>query len=315
MPPVEHPWTSALVTGASSGIGAAIARELAGAGVSLVLVARRVDRLAELADELRASSRPNSRSRARLANELRASSGPRSGRGDGDGPRSGRGDGDSAGPRSGRGDGDRSLDVEVLVADLTDRADLIRVAARVADGDRPIDLLVNNAGLGAGGAFAEGSINTYRQIIDLNVAALVELSHAAVGPMLARRRGWVMNMSSLGGHAPGPGFAVYSATKAFVTSFSESLHEEVRRSGVVVTAVCPGATRTAFGERSGAETADLPGLLLQDADEVAAEALAATAAGRAVRVTGGVNRLSAALTTVLPRSANRRLAALVTDRL
>jgi len=302
-----------------------------------VLVARRVDRLAELADELRASSRPNSRSRARLANELRASSGPRSGRGDGDGPRSGRGDGDSAGPRSGRSDGDRprsgrgdgdsagprsgrsdgdrSLDVEVLVADLTDRADLIRVAARVADGDRPIDLLVNNAGLGAGGAFAEGSINTYRQIIDLNVAALVELSHAAVGPMLARRRGWVMNMSSLGGHAPGPGFAVYSATKAFVTSFSESLHEEVRRSGVVVTAVCPGATRTAFGERSGAETADLPGLLLQDADEVAAEALAATAAGRAVRVTGGVNRLSAALTTVLPRSANRRLAALVTDRL
>ena len=315
MPPVEHPWTSALVTGASSGIGAAIARELAGAGVSLVLVARRADRLAELADELRASSRPNSRSRARLADELRASSGPRSGRGDGDGPRSGRGDGDSAGPRSGRGDGDRSLDVEVLVADLTDRADLIRVAARVADGDRPIDLLVNNAGLGAGGAFAEGSINTYRQIIDLNVAALVELSHAAVGPMLARRRGWVMNMSSLGGHAPGPGFAVYSATKAFVTSFSESLHEEVRRSGVVVTAVCPGATRTAFGERSGAETADLPGLLLQDADEVAAEALAATAAGRAVRVTGGVNRLSAALTTVLPRSANRRLAALVTDRL
>jgi len=293
MPPVEHPWTSALVTGASSGIGAAIARELAGAGVSLVLVARRVDRLAELADELRASSRPNSRSRARLADELRASSGP----------------------RSGRGDGDRSLDVEVLVADLTDRADLIRVAARVADGDRPIDLLVNNAGLGAGGAFAEGSINTYRQVIDLNVAALVELSHAAVGPMLARRRGWVMNMSSLGGHAPGPGFAVYSATKAFVTSFSESLHEEVRRSGVVVTAVCPGATRTAFGERSGAETADLPGLLLQDADEVAAEALAATAAGRAVRVTGGVNRLSAALTTVLPRSANRRLAALVTDRL
>ena len=293
MPPVEHPWTSALVTGASSGIGAAIARGLAGAGVSLVLVARRADRLAELADELRASSRPNSRSRARLANELCASDGP----------------------RSGRGDGDRSLDVEVLVADLTDRADLIRVAARVADGDRPIDLLVNNAGLGAGGAFAEGSINTYRQVIDLNVAALVELSHAAVGPMLARRRGWVMNMSSLGGHAPGPGFAVYSATKAFVTSFSESLHEEVRRSGVVVTAVCPGATRTAFGERSGAETADLPGLLLQDADEVAAEALAATAAGRAVRVTGGVNRLSAALTTVLPRSANRRLAALVTDRL
>jgi short-subunit dehydrogenase len=269
-PTLEHPWSSALVTGASSGIGAALARRLAGARVPLVLVARRADLLEGLARELR------------------------------------------AGPGA---TGAEDLDVEVLVADLTDRSDLDRVAARLADDNRPIDLLVNNAGLGSSGPFADGSIDTYRQIIDLNVEALVELSHAAVGPMVSRRRGWIMNMSSLGGHAPGPGFAVYSATKAFVTSFSESLHEEVRRSGVVITAVCPGATRTEFGDRSGAETANLPSLLLQDADEVASEALTAAAAGRAVRVTGRVNRVSAALTTVLPRSANRRLATLVTDQL
>jgi short-subunit dehydrogenase len=152
-------------------------------------------------------------------------------------------------------------------------------------------------------------------VVDLNVEALVELAHAALGSMQARRRGWVINISSLGGHAPGPGFAVYSATKAFVTSFSESLHEEVRRSGIVVTAVCPGATRTEFGDEAGLDATDHPALLWQEADEVAREALAAAAAGKAVRVTGRINRISAALTTVLPRTANRKLSALVTDRL
>ncbi len=152
-------------------------------------------------------------------------------------------------------------------------------------------------------------------MVDLNVEALVELTHAALGSMQARRRGWVINISSLGGHAPGPGFAVYSATKAFVTSFSESLHEEVRRSGIVVTAVCPGATRTEFGDEAGLDATDHPALLWQEADEVAREALAAAAAGKAVRVTGRINRISAALTTVLPRTANRKLSALVTDRL
>jgi len=175
--------------------------------------------------------------------------------------------------------------------------------------------LVNCAGTGASGPFVDGDLERYRQVIDLNITALVELSHAALGPMTTRRRGWVINISSLGGHAPGPGFAVYSASKAFVTSFSESLHEEVRRAGVVVTAICPGATHTEFGEVSGVDDSGLPAMLWQEADEVAAEALAAAAAGKAVRVTGTINRISAALTTVLPRSANRRLSALVTDRL
>ena len=261
---MQHPWNTALVTGASSGIGAAIARQLAIAGVDLTVVARRRDRLDELVTGL-------------------------------------------AGP--GRGQ------VDTLVADLTNPASMAEVVARLTDPDRPVDLLVNCAGVGASGPFAEGDFDAYRQVIDLNVTALVELSHAAVTPMRERERGWIMNISSLGGHAPGPGFAVYSATKAFVTSFSESLHEEVRGAGVVVTAVCPGATRTEFGEVAGALDDDLPSLLWQTADEVASEALAATAAGRAVRVTGTVNRLSAAATTVLPRYANRKISALVTSRL
>lgn len=259
-----QPWSSAIVTGASSGIGAAIARQLATAGIDLTIIARRRDRLDQLASEL-------------------------------------------AGPGRGR--------IDTVVADLVDPADLAMVADRLADPDRPVDLLVNCAGVGSSGPFATGGMVAYRQVIDLNVVALVALTHAAVGPMRERRRGWIMNISSLGGHAPGPGFAVYSASKAFVTSFSESLHEELRSVGIVVTAICPGATHTEFGETAGATGEDLPGFLWQSADDVATEALGATAAGRAVRVTGVANRISAAVTTVLPRSANRKLAAMVTDRL
>lgn len=177
--------------------------------------------------------------------------------------------------------------LEVLGADLATPAGRDVVARRLADPERPIELLVNNAGLGAATAFAEGDPDRYREMLAVNVEAVVELSHAALGPMLDRGRGWIVNVSSLGGHAPGPGFAVYSATKAFVTSFSESVHEECRRKGVVVTAVCPGATRTEFGEVSGARNDDLPGMLLQTPEA----------------------------TALMPRIARRRLAARVTDRL
>ena len=130
---MEHPWTSALVTGASSGIGEAFARALGPAGVDLVLVARRADRLAGLADELRAATSPT------------------------------------------RSDGPT---VEVLVADLTEPADRAEVGQRLADPDRPIDLLVNCAGLGAGGPFVDGDLDRYRQIVELNIEAVVELTHA-----------------------------------------------------------------------------------------------------------------------------------------
>jgi short-subunit dehydrogenase len=262
-PTPQQPWSSALVTGASAGIGDAFARQLAAAGTDLVLVARRAERLEQLAEELRAGG----------------------------------------------------VEVDVVAADLTDRADVGRVAERLTDADRPVDLLVNCAGLGAAGPFADGDLDRYHQIVDLNVTALVDLTHAALGAMQARDRGWILNVSSLGGHAPGPKFAVYSATKAFVTSFSESLFEELRGTRVHVTVVCPGATKTEFGAIAGTEADDLPALLQQSADEVVAEALAATAAGKAVKVTGVINRVSATFSDLLPRVANRRLSALVTDRL
>ncbi len=260
---MEHPWRSAVVTGASSGIGEAFARSLADAGVDVVLVARRVDRLDALADRLRA----------------------------------------------------KDVIVEVLAADLASVDGRATVADRLSDDERPIDLLVNCAGLGAATKFHEGDPDRYRQIIDVNVDAVVELSHAVLPSMVRTGRGWILNVSSLGGLAPGPGFAVYSATKAFVCSFSESLHEEYRGTGVVVTAVCPGATRTEFGEGSGADGDDLPSLLWQEPEEVVAEGLAAVAAGHALRVTGWPNRLAAGATSLLPRIVRRRIAGKVTDTL
>ena len=257
------PWSTALVTGASSGIGEAIARQLARDGADVVAVARRSDRLEALSDKATAV-------RGRI---------------------------------------------EPLVADLGTADGIETVAARLTDRDRPIDLLVNCAGIGSSGPFADGSIDEYRHLVDLNITALISLTRAAAAPMRDRGRGWIMNISSLGGHAPGPNFAVYSATKAFVTSFSESIHEELRSAGVSVTVVCPGATHTEFGATAGAIDEHLPSFLWQQPEEVAREAIAATAAGKAVRVTGIPNRVSGAITTVLPRSANRWIAGKVTDRL
>ena len=260
---IDQPWSTALVTGASSGIGAAFATQLSRAGVDMVLVARRGDLLEQLATTL-------------------------------------------------VGHGSR---VEVLAVDLADPSGRAIVADRLSDPERPIDLLINCAGLGLSTSFPDGDPERYRQMIEVNVSAVVELSRSATALMRDRGRGWVLNVSSLGGHAPGPGVAVYSATKAFVTSFSESIHEELRSSGVVVTALCPGATRTGFGEISGTNGDDVPGLLWQSAEQVAAEGLVAVATGRAVRVTGVPNRVAAGLTAVLPRVAKRRIAGMVTDRL
>ena len=261
--PMEHPWSSALVTGASSGIGAAFASQLAGAGVDMVLVARRGDLLGQLATTL-------------------------------------------------VGNGSK---IEVLATDLAGPEGRALVVDRLGDRERPIELLVNCAGLGLSTSFPDGDPERYHQMLEVNVAAVVELTRAGTGPMRDRRRGWVLNVSSLGGHAPGPGVAVYSATKAFVTSLSESVHEELRTFGVVVTAVCPGATRTSFGEVSGTKGDDVPGILWQTAEQVAIEGLAAVAAGKAVRVTGVPNRVAAGLSAVLPRVARRRIAGMVTDRL
>ncbi|MCC6435538.1 MAG: SDR family NAD(P)-dependent oxidoreductase [Acidimicrobiales bacterium] len=261
----RHPWSSALVTGASSGIGQAFVELLVAAGVPTVAVARRADRLAGLAE-----GRPL---------------------------------------------------VEPLVADLHDEAGRARVAARLADVERPIALLVNNAGFGATGSFASVPAAAQLEQIDLNCSALVSLTHAALaapGPGDGRR--WILNVSSVAGFVPSPRAAVYAATKAFVTSFSEALAEEVRSDAVRVCALCPGLTRSEFharaagySERAGLGS-DAPGWAWMTAEAVAEAGLRGVEAGRVVVVPGAVNRLLTGGAALLPRGARRRLAARVRRR-
>ena len=205
--PMDHPWSSALVTGASSGIGEAFGRSLAGAGVDLVLVARRADRLNELADELRARTSPS------------------------------RPDGPS---------------VEVLVADLVDPAERAQVVARLEQADRPIDLLINCAGIGSA---ARSWPATWPATTRSSTSTSTRWSSSPTPPSARWSTGAGAGSSTSPRSVGTPRDRTsrsYSASKAFVTSFSESLHEEVRRAGVVVTAVCPGATRTEFGQDAGA---------------------------------------------------------------
>jgi short-subunit dehydrogenase len=254
---------TAMVTGASAGIGTAFATQLAARGDGVVLVARDRARLEALAKDLGAS---------------------------------------------------HGVPAEVLVADLTDPEQLAVVEARLADRDRPIDVLVNNAGFGTNGRLHELDRDTEAREVNLNVVALVRLTHAALGPMVERGRGAVLNVSSLAGGQPTPGNATYGATKAFVSSFTQSVHEELRGTGVKVTVVCPGFTRTEFQERAGIDSSKVPGFLWQSAEEVAAGALDALDHNRAVYVPGTLNRVAAGFVSVLPDALTRRAAAFVVER-
>jgi uncharacterized protein len=206
--------------------------------------------------------------------------------------------------------------VEVLAADLTDDAGLERVAARVADSDAPVDLLVNNAGFGTFGTFWELPVDGELAEIDTNVAALVRLTHAALGRMVAEGRGAVLNVSSVAGNQPGPGDAVYAATKAFVTSFTEGVAEELRGTGVTATALCPGLTTSEFHEvaRWQGARSSAPGVLWMTATDVAREGLEAAAKGRVVHVTGVSNKVLSGLTALAPRMVKRRAAGFVLSR-
>lgn len=265
MSELRHPWSSALVTGASSGIGEAFVASLAAAGVPTVAVARREDRLAALA-----AAHPT---------------------------------------------------VEPLVADLHDASDRARVIARLRDPARPIALLVNNAGFGATGAFAAVAADAQLDQVDLNCSALVALTHAALrAPRPPEGCRWILNVSSIAGFAPSPRAAVYAATKAFVTSFSEALAEEVRGEGVRVCALCPGLTRSEFHGRAAGYAAEeglgsaAPDWAWMTARAVAEAGLRGVEAGRVVVVPGAVNRLLTAGAGLLPRGARRRAAARVRRR-
>jgi len=200
---------------------------------------------------------------------------------------------------------ERGIEARVLAADLTDPAGLGRVEAELAE--RPPDLLVNNAGFGTVGRFAELDVDGEDREVRLNVLALMRLTHAALGPMLTRGHGGVINVSSLAGESASPYTATYAATKAFVTSFSEALSEELRGSGVRVQALLPGFTRTEFQERAGIDARTIPGFAWMEPEAVVEASLAALEKGQVVCIPGLGNRILAPFQRILPRSLVRRV--------
>lgn len=192
------------------------------------------------------------------------------------------------------------ITVEVLPADLVDDDGRAIVAGRLAADERPVDLLVNNAGVTASGAFHDADLDRQLRQIELNVSALVALTHAALPGMRARGRGAVLNVSSLTAYQPYPYGAVYGATKAFVNSFSVAVHTEVAPDGVSVLAVCPGFTRTNLQTSAGISRTPVPDRLWLQPDDVARDGLAALDRGRALRVVGVPYRAWAAAMRVVP---------------
>jgi len=207
----------------------------------------------------------------------------------------------------------RGVSIEVLVADLTRPADLALVEQRL--GEEPtFDLLVNNAGLGTYGPFAELDVEREEDEIRLNVVALVRLTRAVLPGMLERRQGAIIQVSSLAGIAATPFNATYGATKSFVNSFSEALHEELRGSGVRIQLLQPGFTRTEFQQRAGMSTSGIPAFAWMEPIAVVDASLEALRRGDLVCVPGGANRALAAATALIPRSLARRLTAAANKR-
>ena len=205
---------------------------------------------------------------------------------------------------------DHGVDVEVLPADLTLPADRARVEQRIAD-QPGVDCLVNNAGWGPYGPLAGSDAATEAGCVELNVTALVRLTQVAAQTFAARHHGAICNVSSMASFQPNPGHATYGASKAFVTSLTEALHEELRGSGVHVTALCPGYTRTEFHERSDWRVGGLPAAAWGRAEDVARAGIDGVLANRAIVVPGGPNRALATLSQVLPSAATRRITGLL----
>ncbi|MBW3580979.1 MAG: SDR family oxidoreductase [Actinobacteria bacterium] len=196
---------------------------------------------------------------------------------------------------------------EVLVADLTDEAGLAQVVARLVAPEAPVDLLVNNAGFGTTGAFAQLPVERELAMIELNVSALVRLTHAALGAM-ENGGGAIVNVSSLAAFQPLARSATYAATKAFVLSFTQSLADEVRGSGIHLQVLCPGLTRSEFHTVNDFDVSRLPDLVWQSAEQVVDVSLAALDRPRVVVVPGLVNRLAASASALAPNRLVRWVA-------
>ena len=201
-------------------------------------------------------------------------------------------------------------DAEVLPADLTIPTQLTQVEERA----RSVDMLINNAGFGTFGKFHELPLDAETREVQLNIVALMRLTHAAASAMAARGKGAILNVSSLAGFQPGPLNATYGATKAFVTSLTEAVHEELKGTGVAVSVLCPGFTHTEFQERANVPANEVPGFMWQNPPEVVRTALDGLAKNRAVIVPGPLNRTLGTLSSMAPHAVSRRAAALVLKR-
>lgn len=251
---------TALVTGATAGIGAAFARKLASEGYDLVIVARTRERLKEVA--------------ARLSERY-------------------------------------GVTVTPMTADLSTGRARKRIEDRLADEEQPIDLLINNAGFGTRGTFAETDIDTLQSQLDVNVTTVMRLTRAALPGMLARRRGAIVNVSSIAGFFPATG-PTYGASKAWVTAFSEGMAANLAGTGVRIHVLVPGFTRTEFHDRAGDDESPFPDALWLDADRVVADCLRSLRRGRARSVPGLVWKAISAVPHLLPAAVLRKAEARVT---
>lgn len=195
----------------------------------------------------------------------------------------------------------RGVAVHVIQADLADPATPERLLADVKSRGIAIDILINNAGFGSHGPFAEADVRLQMAIVQVNVAALAHLTRLFLPDMVAAGRGRVMNVASVAGFLPGPLMAVYYASKAFVLSFSEALSAELRGTGVTVTAVCPGPTQTDFFNRAKVQNSALTLSNMMPSAQVAKIGYDAMMAGHRLAVTGWRNRLLTVAIRLLPR--------------
>ena len=246
---------TALITGASSGIGEQMARQLAAVGCNLILVARRTERLDSLAGEL------------------------------------------------------ASVTVDVITADLSDPQAAEAVYAQTQAAGRQVDILINNAGFGDRGQFADLDLQRQLDMVQVNVTALVDLTWRLVPALKQAKDAFVINVASSAAFQAGPNMTIYYATKAFVLSFSEGLHEELKGNGIAVSALCPGATDSEF-----ATEAHMTDTLLFKAGTMTTEAVVKKSlAGRrrAIVIPGLKNLLLVWMGKFSPRMITRRLAGML----
>ena len=188
-----------------------------------------------------------------------------------------------------------------IAIDLSKAGSAAKLLADLEANGEHVEILINNAGFGLVGRFAQLDAKRQRQMIDLNIGTLTDLCRAVAPAMIARKSGQIVNVASTAGFQPGPGMAVYFATKAYVLSFTEALHEELKPHGIRVSCLCPGPTRTEFGTVAGFGGNSLFDQAAMDAGVVVEAGLKGLAGNRAVVVPGWMNKVGAASSRFVPR--------------